>query len=102
MVQAGINRSRRTRNMPPGLQYCVIASNDVVNDEGELGLCSFHADIEPINVTEALKDPKWINVMLEELKSIEVNKTWSLFELPQGKKETDVKWVYKVKLNPKE
>lgn len=36
--------------------------------------------------------------MLEELKSIEVNKTWSLVELPQGKKEIDVKWFYKVKM----
>ena len=39
--------------------------------------------------------------MNEELKSIEVNNTWSLVELPQGKKLIDVKWVYKVKLNPK-
>ena len=39
--------------------------------------------------------------MNEELKSIGVNNTWSLVEFPQGKKEIDVIWVYKVKLNPK-
>lgn len=42
-----------------------------------------------------------MQAMMEELKSIEVNKTWSLIELPQGKKEINVKWVYKVKLNQK-
>lgn len=42
-----------------------------------------------------------MNVMMEKLKSIEVYKTWSLVELPQGKKTIDVKWMYKVKLNPK-
>lgn len=31
--------------------------------------------------------------MMEELKSIEVNKTWSLVELPKGKKEIDMNWV---------
>src|ERR1044072_8109551 len=39
--------------------------------------------------------------MKEEVKSIEDNNTWSLVELPQGKKEIDVKWVYKLKMNPK-
>ena len=34
--------------------------------------------------------------MTEELKSIEVNNTWSLVELPKDKKGIDVKWVYKV------
>lgn len=34
-------------------------------------------------------------------KSIKDNDTWPLIELPKGKKEIDVKWVYKVNLNPK-
>lgn len=39
--------------------------------------------------------------MLEELRYIEVNKTWSLVKLPQGKKAIDVKWMYKMKRNSK-
>ncbi|KAI5417171.1 hypothetical protein KIW84_041969 [Lathyrus oleraceus] len=50
---------------------------------------------------EALKYSKWMKATNEELKSIEVNNTWSLVELPQDKKVIDVNWVYKVKLNPK-
>lgn len=40
------------------LQERVITSYDVVNDEGELVHCAFYADIDPVNVTEALKDSK--------------------------------------------
>ena len=57
--------------------------------------------MEPVNVAEALKDSKWVKAMNEELEPIKGNNTWSLVELPQGKKEINVKWVYKVKLNPK-
>lgn len=38
--------------------------------------------------------------MIYEIKLID-NNTWSLLEFPKGKKEIDVKWVYKVKMNPK-
>lgn len=40
--------------------------------------------------------------MVDEIKSIEDNDTWSLVEFPKGKKEIDVKWIYKVKMNPKD
>jgi len=39
--------------------------------------------------------------MKEEIASIERNQTWDLVELPSGKKPIDLKWVYKVKMNPK-
>ncbi|XP_058783385.1 uncharacterized mitochondrial protein AtMg00820-like [Vicia villosa] len=58
-------------------------------------------DVELVNAAEAFKDSKWMKAMNEELKAIKDNNTWSLVELPQGKNEIDVKWVYKVKLNPK-
>ena len=99
--QPSISRPQRTRHMSARLQDCVITSDDVVDEEGELVHYAFYADVEPVNAAEALKDSKWMKSMNEELKSIEVNNTWSLVELPQGKKENDVKWVYKVKLNPK-
>ncbi|KAI5422294.1 hypothetical protein KIW84_045665 [Lathyrus oleraceus] len=65
----------------------------MVNDEGELVHYDFYVDVEPVNVAKALKDSIWMKVMNEELKSIEVNHTWSLVKLPQGKKEIDVKRV---------
>lgn len=65
----------------------------MVNDEGELTHYAFFANTKPVNVTEALKDLKYMKAMMDELKSIEVNKTWSQVELPQGKKTIYVKWV---------
>lgn len=79
----------------------MITSNDVVDDECELVHYAFNAYTESVNIIEELKDSKWVEAVNEELKSIEVNNTWSLVEFPQSKKEIDVKWVYKVKLNPK-
>ena len=95
------SRPQRTRRMPASLRDYVTTSNEVVDDEGELVHYTFYADVEPVNAAEALKDSKWVKAMIEEVKSIEDNNTWSLVELPQGKKAIDVKWVYKLKMNPK-
>ena len=37
--------------------------------------------------------------MGEEIDSIERNNTWDLVDLPEGKNNIGVKWVYKTKLN---
>ena len=79
----------------------MITSDDVIDNDGELVHYAFYADIEPVNAAKALKDSKWVKEINEEVKSIEDNNTWSLIEFPQDKKSIDVKWVYKVKMNPK-
>lgn len=61
----------------------MITSDDAANDKGELVDYALYANIEPYNVAETLKDSKWMKMMSEEMKSIEVNNTWSLVELPQ-------------------
>ena len=91
--QPSTRRPHRARRMPARLQDCVVTSDDVVDDEGELIHYTFYSYVEPVNTAEALKDSKWVKAMNEEVKSIEDNNTWSLVELPQGKKEINVKWV---------
>src|ERR1044072_6362112 len=58
------------------------------------------AGADDISFKEVVQNKTWRDAMKEEIKSIEKNKTWSLVDLPVGKKPISVKWVYKVKLNP--
>lgn len=80
--QACTSRPQRTRNMFARLQECVIKSDNMVDDEEELSHYAFYANIESVNVIKELKDSKWMQMVNEELKSIEVNNTWSLVKLP--------------------
>jgi Reverse transcriptase (RNA-dependent DNA polymerase) len=51
----------------------------------------------PRNIDEALKDPKWVQAMNIEMNALNRNETWSLVELPKGKKPVGCKWVYTIK-----
>jgi transposase InsO family protein len=54
---------------------------------------------EPACCEEALKDPKWKNVMEEEMSMIQKNKTWELVDKPEDSHIIGVKWVFRTKLN---
>jgi hypothetical protein len=54
---------------------------------------------EPTPVREATQEAVWRRAMVDELQSIEENKTWSLIELPTGRRAIRLKWVFKVKKN---
>ena len=40
----------------------------------------------------------WINVMLEELRSLHEKNTWMLVHLPPGRRVIGTKWVYRLKM----
>jgi hypothetical protein len=46
---------------------------------------------------KAEHSPSWRKAMMEEMDSIDENGTWSLIDLPPGRKPIGVKWVFKVK-----
>lgn len=49
------NKPQRTRNMHTRLQECVITSDNVVDDEGELVHYAFYADTKSVNANASLK-----------------------------------------------
>jgi hypothetical protein len=52
---------------------------------------------EPAMFDDAQSNPCWRRAMEEEISSIEDNRTWTLYELPQGHHAIDLKWIFKVK-----
>jgi hypothetical protein len=52
---------------------------------------------EPATFAVAEKDVSWRKAMLEEMRSIEENRTWELVDLLVGCRPIGLKWVYKVK-----
>ncbi|KAJ0534271.1 putative RNA-directed DNA polymerase [Helianthus annuus] len=48
----------------------------------------------------AMQDENWKLAMKKEIQALEQNKTWTLEELPEGKRAIDSKWVYKLKYKP--
>lgn len=65
--------------------------------------CAFvHQFREPKSYQEAINCPeneKWIEAMDSELSSLQKNHTWSLVDLPEGRKVIDNKWIFKLKHN---
>lgn len=71
-----------------------LAERDFAVDE-ELLLAS--GDDEPSTFEEARGDARWRKAMLDEMASIEENKTWVLVDLPHGHRPIGLKWVFKLK-----
>ncbi|KAD7479992.1 hypothetical protein E3N88_03128 [Mikania micrantha] len=55
---------------------------------------------EPKYFAQAVKNEHWRQAMKDEIQALEENGTWSLEELPKGKRTIDSKWVYKIKYKP--
>lgn len=56
---------------------------------------------DPVTISEALSGrnaERWREAMNSELASLKENRTWSLVDLPAGRKAINNKWVYKTKI----
>nr|GEX02670.1 RNA-directed DNA polymerase, eukaryota [Tanacetum cinerariifolium] len=83
-------RSKRVRTQPAHLsEYVVNLPPSVTNSQ-------------PGSNQANSTDEKWRNAMQQEIKALEKNGTWTLEELPKGKRHIDSKWVYKTKFKSNE
>ncbi|GJT40226.1 hypothetical protein Tco_0940091 [Tanacetum coccineum] len=57
----------------------------------------FLSEEEPKKVSEALKHPRWVDAMQDELNQFARNKVWTLVHAPYGKTIIGSKWVFKNK-----
>nr|GEX52303.1 hypothetical protein [Tanacetum cinerariifolium] len=46
---------------------------------------------------EAIKNPHWIEAMNNEIKALNRNNTWTIYDLPAGSKPVGSKWLWKIK-----
>ncbi|GJU87958.1 putative ribonuclease H-like domain-containing protein, partial [Tanacetum coccineum] len=53
-------------------------------------------------VIQALEDPSWIEAMQEELLQFQLQKVWTLVNLPNGKRAIGTKWVFRNKKDKKQ
>ncbi|CAL5385151.1 unnamed protein product [Camellia sinensis] len=51
----------------------------------------------PRIIKEALDDPNWKSIVMEEMNALEKNGTWLLVNLPKDKKTVGCQWVFTVK-----
>jgi hypothetical protein len=100
-VDDDVNNFNADHNNDALLRFCSI--NNIV---GTVGFVPRALVVEELNVvssneqtsfTKAEHNPRRRKAMLEEMMSIEENNTWSLIDLPPGRKLIRVKWVFKVK-----
>nr|GFA09694.1 retrovirus-related Pol polyprotein from transposon TNT 1-94 [Tanacetum cinerariifolium] len=63
-------------------------------------LSSINNHDEPKSFSQAAQNKNWKEAMKKEIHALEQNGTWTLENLPKGKKAIDSKWVYKIKFKP--
>ncbi|GJW52763.1 putative RNA-directed DNA polymerase [Tanacetum coccineum] len=58
---------------------------------------TLNKSVEPSTYYDAVKDARWVEAMNNEIEALIRNNTWTLTDLPIGRKAIDNKWLYKIK-----
>nr|GFD19826.1 putative ribonuclease H-like domain-containing protein [Tanacetum cinerariifolium] len=52
----------------------------------------FLSQVEPKKVSDALRDPRWVEAIQEELLQFKIQKVWTLVDCPKGVRPIGTKW----------
>ncbi|KAJ9538937.1 hypothetical protein OSB04_031670 [Centaurea solstitialis] len=91
-----------TSSLPlhPEVTFIIGDPSEGVKTRANLNYCLFACFVsknEPKKVSDALRDPFWVEAMQDELLQFERNKVWTLTSLPAGKSAIGTKWVFRNK-----
>ncbi|GKE84525.1 retrovirus-related pol polyprotein from transposon TNT 1-94, partial [Tanacetum coccineum] len=95
--QAFINSHPVPPDRCEGMLTRSMAAKLTTASASECLFADFLFEIEPKKVSEALKHPRWVDAMQEELNQFYKNKVWTLIPLFYGKIGIGSKWVFKNK-----
>lgn len=91
-------RVLRDRNNMPQPNYR--EDDSIVDETSMLYVAEL---VEPLSYRDAMRSEQsseWIAAMKEEMASLKENRTWTLVDLPDGRKAIDNRWVFRVKRKP--
>ncbi|GJU54048.1 putative ribonuclease H-like domain-containing protein [Tanacetum coccineum] len=69
----------------------------IYSDKKDENFYSEKRFLKPKRVSQALRDPAWVEAMQEELLQFKLQKVWILVDLPKGHRAIGTKWVYRNK-----
>ncbi|GJV34643.1 putative ribonuclease H-like domain-containing protein [Tanacetum coccineum] len=90
-----LNSAPQTRRMTKNLKEHGFSSVQQRTNHKDFQNCLFACFLsqEPKKVIQALKDPRWIEAMQDELLQFKLQKVWTVMDLPNGKRAIGTKWV---------
>ncbi|GKB42908.1 putative RNA-directed DNA polymerase [Tanacetum coccineum] len=103
-----IRRSERQSKPPVRFNDYILSSNVKYGIEkyvsysrlSSVNMCfavSLNKSVEPTCLVEALSDPNWVEAMNNEIEALNRNNTWTVCDLPVGRKPIGSKWIWKIK-----
>ncbi|GJT57055.1 ribonuclease H-like domain-containing protein [Tanacetum coccineum] len=106
--QPNVRRSSRSTKMPAKFNDYMLDSKLKYGIEKHVNYSKLNAAnycfattlnkyVEPTTSYDAVKDVKWVEAINNEIVALVRNNTWTLTDLPIGRKTIDNKWLYKIK-----
>ncbi|GJY15817.1 putative ribonuclease H-like domain-containing protein [Tanacetum coccineum] len=96
-VDTLVQTRHKTKNME---EQSFIATIHQKSNPDLLQFCLFSCFLsqeEPKKIFDALKDPRWVEAMQEELLQFKIQNVWVLVDCPKGVRPIGTKWVLKNK-----